>query len=105
MNILRKKVGLTYFPNKVTEFNTYRQDTSMAKLPFDIFKAMKTTPSKEYKNTHLLHQFQQINGNIMPRQLTGLTKENQRLLAKSIKRCRHFGLLPFVGKRLVHYKE
>jgi small subunit ribosomal protein S18 len=105
MKVMREKIGLTYLPDKVTDFNSFRsnqQENKIAKLPFDIFKAMKTSPSKEYKNTGLLHQFQHINGNIMPRYLTGLTKENQRQLAKSIKRCRHFGLLPFVGKRYIN---
>eukprot|EP00834_Sanchytrium_tribonematis_P005322 NODE_314_length_9990_cov_0.963401.p6 type:complete len:143 gc:universal NODE_314_length_9990_cov_0.963401:6656-7084(+) len=75
----------------------HRKPQGSFSAPFDIFKAMKTDPLKEYKNAKLLRLFQLENGNIMPRYMTGLTKINQTKLAKAIKRSRHFGLLTYLA--------
>ena len=103
IKILRrfKKIGTTYKPEQITEIGNPEKNSSagIPKLPFDIFKAMKTDPLTEYKNVELLRQFQMENGGIVPRYLSGLTKINQRKLAKAIKRARHFGLLSFVSPK------
>ncbi|KAJ3314829.1 hypothetical protein HDV04_005250 [Boothiomyces sp. JEL0838] len=50
----------------------------------DIFAKLNVDPLKEYKMGH-----------IQPRRKTGLSLDNQKKLAKAIKRARAFGILPF----------
>eukprot|EP00835_Amoeboradix_gromovi_P002860 NODE_171_length_16024_cov_0.172559.p11 type:complete len:113 gc:universal NODE_171_length_16024_cov_0.172559:7889-8227(+) len=90
-----KQTGSTYKPEQIADVGKIYNDEGIPKMPFDIFKAMKTNPLREYRNVGLLKQFQMENGGIVPRYVSGLTKVNQRRLAKSIKRARHFGLLSF----------
>ncbi|KAI8896366.1 ribosomal protein S18 [Globomyces pollinis-pini] len=65
---------------------------------FDIFDRLNLDPKKEYKNTSLLSHFVTKMGLIKPRSQTGLSLKNQRSLAKSIKRARAFGLIPYTYK-------
>lgn len=50
----------------------------------------------DYKDTKLLQRFIGSNGRILPRRLTRLDRQEQRLMTLAIKRARHIALLPFV---------
>jgi small subunit ribosomal protein S18 len=54
----------------------------------------------DYRNPEVLRRFLSETGKILPRRRTGLTAKEQRKLARSIKRARVLGLLPFT-ERLV----
>lgn len=55
----------------------------------------------DYKDIDLLKLFINEQGKILPRRLTGITVQQQRQLAKSIKRARILSLLPFVAKNSI----
>ena len=50
----------------------------------------------DYKDIDLLKLFVTEQGKILPRRATGVTVQQQRKLAKAIKRARILSLLPFV---------
>ncbi|AKU79269.1 30S ribosomal protein S18 [Spiroplasma turonicum] len=50
----------------------------------------------DYKDVDLLKKFISINGQILPRRVTGTSPKHQRMLAVAIKRSRTMGLLPFI---------
>ncbi len=50
----------------------------------------------DYKDIKLLQRFIAANGRILPRRLTRLDRQQQRLMTLAIKRARHLALLPFV---------
>ncbi len=50
----------------------------------------------DYKDIKLLQRFIGANGRILPRRLTRLDRQEQRLMTMAIKRARHIALLPFV---------
>ena len=50
----------------------------------------------DYKDIDLLSLFLTKQGKILPRRATGISGQQQRKLAKSIKRARILGLLPFI---------
>ena len=50
-----------------------------------------------YKDIDLLKLFITEQGKILPRRATGITVQQQRQIAKSIKRARILSLLPFVA--------
>ncbi|MCB9366950.1 MAG: 30S ribosomal protein S18 [Calditrichaeota bacterium] len=50
----------------------------------------------DYKDIKLLQRFIAPNGRILPRRLTRLTRQEQRVMTLAIKRARHIALLPFV---------
>ncbi len=52
----------------------------------------------DYKDIDTLSKFITERGKILPRRITGVTFQYQRLLCVAIKRARHMGLLPFVGE-------
>ncbi len=52
----------------------------------------------DYKDVELLRKFITERGKILPRRITGLTSQQQRVLTRSIKRARLLALLPFVNK-------
>ncbi len=52
----------------------------------------------DYKNIILLNRFTNTVGKIIPRKKTGTCSKHQRSLARSIKRARIIGLLPFVAR-------
>ena len=47
----------------------------------------------DYKNIEFLQQFISEQGKIIPRELTGLTSKEQRVIKKAVKRARTMGLL------------
>lgn len=51
----------------------------------------------DYKDIDLLSLFLTEQGKILPRRATGITVQQQRKLAKAIKRARMLSLLPFVA--------
>ena len=54
-----------------------------------------------YKDIDLLKLFITEQGKILPRRATGVTVQQQRQLAKAIKRARVLSLLPFVASNSV----
>jgi small subunit ribosomal protein S18 len=52
----------------------------------------------DYKDIDTLTKFITERGKILPRRITGVTFDNQRILCVAIKRARHMGLLPFVAE-------
>ena len=51
----------------------------------------------DYKDINLLTLFVTEQGKILPRRATGITVQQQRKLAKAIKRARVLSLFPFVA--------
>lgn len=54
----------------------------------------------DYKDVEVLRRYITERGKIVPRRLTGVTAENQRKLARAIKRARHLALIPFVAENI-----
>jgi small subunit ribosomal protein S18 len=52
----------------------------------------------DYKDVELLRSFLSEQGKILPRRSTNLTLQQQRQLAKAVKRARILNLLSFVSK-------
>ena len=52
----------------------------------------------DYKDIDLLKLFITEQGKILPRRATGVTVQQQRRIAKAIKRARVLSLLPFVAQ-------
>ena len=63
-------------------------------------KSCKYTEMKvdfiDYKNTELLKYSMSERGKIMPRRLTGNSKDAQEMVEKAIKRARHMALVPYI---------
>ena len=55
----------------------------------------------DYKDIDLLKLFITEQGKILPRRATGVTVQQQRRIAKAIKRARMLSLLPFVAQNSV----
>lgn len=55
----------------------------------------------DYKDIDLLKLFVTEQGKILPRRATGVTVQQQRQIAKAIKRARVLSLLPFVAKNSI----
>ena len=55
----------------------------------------------DYKDTDLLKLFITEQGKILPRRATGVTVQQQRKLAKAIKRARMLSLFPFVASNSI----
>ena len=55
----------------------------------------------DYKDINLLKLFLTEQGKILPRRATGITVQQQRQIAKSIKRARALSLLPFVAQNSI----
>ena len=55
----------------------------------------------DYKNIDLLTMFVTEQGKILPRRATGVTVQQQRKLAKAIKRARVLSLFPFVASNSI----
>ena len=55
----------------------------------------------DYKDIDLLKLFVTEQGKILPRRATGVTVQQQRKLAKAIKRARVLSLFPFVASNSV----
>ena len=55
----------------------------------------------DYKDIDLLKLFITEQGKIFPRRATGVTVQQQRQIAKAIKRARVLSLLPFVAQNSI----
>jgi small subunit ribosomal protein S18 len=55
----------------------------------------------DYKDIDLLKLFITEQGKILPRRATGVTVQQQRQIAKAIKRARTLALLPFIGQNSI----
>ena len=55
----------------------------------------------DYKDIDLLKLFITEQGKILPRRATGVTVQQQRQIAKAIKRARVLSLLPFVAQNAI----
>ena len=71
-----------------------------------ISKKLKTSPINfnkkiDYKDIDLLGLFVTEQGKILPRRSTGISIQQQRKLAKAIKRARILCLFPFVSKNSI----
>ena len=55
----------------------------------------------DYKDIDLLKLFITDQGKILPRRATGITVQQQRKIAKAIKRARVLSLLPFVAQNSI----
>ena len=55
----------------------------------------------DYKDIDLLKLFVTEQGKILPRRATGVTVQQQRQIAKAIKRARILSLLPFVASNSI----
>ena len=55
----------------------------------------------DYKDIDLLKLFIKEQGKILPRRATGVTVQQQRQIAKAIKRARALALLPFVAQNSI----
>lgn len=55
----------------------------------------------DYKDIDLLKLFITEQGKILPRRATGVTVQQQRQIAKAIKRARILSLLPFVASNAI----
>ena len=55
----------------------------------------------DYKDTDLLTLFTTEQGKILPRRATGVTVQQQRKLAKAIKRARILSLFPFIASNSI----
>lgn len=58
----------------------------------------KKVESIDYKDIETLSQFITERGKIIPRRITGVSANYQKMLAAAIKRARYMALLPFVAK-------
>jgi small subunit ribosomal protein S18 len=56
----------------------------------------RTNQKIDYKDIDLLRLFITEQGKILPRRATGVTVQQQRQIAKAIKRARMLSLLPYV---------
>lgn len=63
-------------------------------------KSCKYTEMKidfiDYKNVDILKYSMSERGKIMPRRLTGNSKEAQEMVERAIKRARHMALVPYI---------
>ena len=59
------------------------------------------TQKIDYKDIDLLKLFVTEQGKILPRRATGVTVQQQRQIAKAIKRARVLSLLPFVAQNSI----
>lgn len=64
----------------------------------DYFKEHPEATPHDYLNVELLKRFIAETGKILPRRRTGLSATTQRQVARSIKRARMLGLIPFADK-------
>ena len=51
----------------------------------------------DFKDTRILSRFVTERGRILPRRITGLNAQQQKMVTKAIKRARQMSLLPFIS--------
>jgi|TARA_B110000238_G_C16108071_1_gene431446 small subunit ribosomal protein S18 len=65
------------------------------------FSLISINQKIDYKDIDLLKLFITEQGKILPRRATGVTVQQQRRIAKAIKRARILSLLPFVAQNSI----
>ena len=65
------------------------------------FSLIGVNQNIDYKDIDLLKLFITEQGKILPRRATGVTVQQQRRIAKAIKRARMLSLLPFVAQNSI----
>ena len=65
------------------------------------FSPISINQKIDYKDIDLLKLFVTEQGKILPRRATGVTVQQQRQIAKAIKRARALSLLPFVAQNSI----
>lgn len=60
-----------------------------------VFEA--TVKEVDFKDVRLLSKFVTERGKILPRKITGLNSQQQKMVANGIKRARQMSLLPFLS--------
>lgn len=55
----------------------------------------------DYKRPNTLSRFLTEHGKIVPRRVSGLSRQHQNRLVKAIKRARHLGLLPYTQQHFI----
>jgi small subunit ribosomal protein S18 len=65
------------------------------------FSLIGVNQNIDYKDIDLLKLFITEQGKILPRRVTGITVQQQRRIAKAIKRARMLSLLPFVAQNSI----
>nr|YP_010172836.1 ribosomal protein S18 [Eucampia zodiacus]QSH90612.1 ribosomal protein S18 [Eucampia zodiacus] len=65
------------------------------------FSPISINQKIDYKDIDLLKLFITEQGKILPRRVTGVTVQQQRQIAKAIKRARALALLPFVASNSI----
>jgi len=93
-----KKIGIV----KKKRIN-WNQTLKSASKPLKIKKSLqyilllkKFNNLIDYKNIKVLRAFLTKYGKIRPRRKTRVTVQNQRLVSKSIRKARAYGLIPFI---------
>jgi ribosomal protein S18 len=86
----------TYVPRDLNDrFNEEYIKKSLIPVKKDLLKELNIDPLMEYKNTMMLTHFITEMGHIKPSTETGLCLQNQKKVAKAIKRCRAMGKCSF----------
>jgi small subunit ribosomal protein S18 len=65
------------------------------------FSPISINQKIDYKDIDLLKLFITEQGKILPKRVTGVTVQQQRQIAKAIKRARALALLPFVASNSI----
>lgn len=65
------------------------------------FSLIEVSQNIDYKDIDLLKLFITEQGKILPRRVTGVTVQQQRRIAKAVKRARMLSLLPFVAQNSI----
>jgi len=65
-----------------------------------VIESAKGVRYVDYKNVEDLRRCMSPNGKIYTRKKLGVTAQEQRMIARAIKRARHLGLLPFTSATL-----
>ena len=71
-------------------------DTRKPRKKVNPLKAAKVT-KVDYKDTPLLRKFISERGKIRARRITGVSVQEQRLIARAVKNAREMALLPYAG--------
>lgn len=72
-------------------FHSKRGRTKRCRLCMDKVNAV------DFKDTHLLRNFTDESGKIIPRKATRLCAKHQRMVAKAVKAARNIALMPYVN--------
>ena len=55
------------------------------------------TKEIDFKDLKIISRYVTDRGRILPRKITGLTWQQQRMVTKAVKRARQMSLLPFIN--------